>query len=310
MGNFILAQAATIPPPPLPVWEGLRNSWTGWNGTKFDLDVKSAGVCLLVDGVTGWHMPEFDQYLDEYASVDGARYRGERARARSVDWTLGVFGDESPDWLERDRAFWATMRPGSPGMWTVTLPDGSARSLMCRWRDSSPYSFSQDPLMAGWAVYDVSLVAEQPYWEGAPVLSPVWGNEEDPTPFTGEDDEAPSYWISGATSIGSARLRNDGDIDAPVTWTVRGRGAGVDSVSIEGDAGELGFGGVPDGSTLTISTDPTRPLALLDGVDVTGAVNPWDPRAIPSGMSAELGITLVGEGTVQASFKPRWFRAW
>src|SRR5690606_32154320 len=102
-------------------------------------------------------------------------------------------------------------------------------------------------------------------------------NDESPTPFTGNEDEAPSYWISGATSIGSARLQNEGDIDAPLTWTIRGRGAGLTSVSIEGEAGELGFGTVADGETLTISTDPTRPLALLDGVDVTGAVDPWDP---------------------------------
>jgi hypothetical protein len=304
----VYSAAPEIPEPPLPKFLGLSHTWTGWDGTTFDLTEGTAGVFMLLDGVTGMHMPEFDQFLDEHASVDGARYRGERTRVRNPEWTLGIFGDTSPEWRARDVAFWRTMHPGRPGLWTVTDPDGATRTLACRYRSSSEIQFDLDPSKAGWSVYPVTLMAERPYWEGAPINSPVWGEAESED-FTGPDDEAPDYYVAGATSLGSAAMANPGDVDASLVYTVRGVGAGLTSVSIEAAGGELGFGAVAAGSVLRINTDPTAPLATLDGVDVSGSVDPWDPRAIPAGESSALGITMVGEGTVQASFVPRYFRA-
>lgn len=308
MTYVVYSEVPELPEPPLPAYQGFGHTWTGWDGTSFDLAVPSAGVLLLLDGVTGMHLPEFDQYTDEHASVDGARYRGSRTRVRNPDWTLGVFGDTSKEWRARDAAFWRTMRPDLPGLWTVTDPDGATRSLTCRFRSSSEHSYDRDPHLAGWSVYTVSLMAERPFWEGAPVNSPVWGESES-VDFTGPDDEAPSYHVSAATSLGSAALTNPGDVDGWLVWTIKGTGSGLTSVEIEAAGGGLGFGAVAAGETLRIVTDPTLPTATLDGVDVTGEVDPWDPRPIPAGETSPLAITLVGEGTAQASFIPRYLRA-
>lgn len=311
MSNFVLASAPAPPPPPLPVWQGLQHRWDGWNGWSFNLDVESAGVVLLADGATGMHLPEFDQYVDESASVPGGRYRGSRARTRNPEWTLGVFGDTSEVWRARDAAFWGTMRPDKVGVWTVTLPSGERRSLRCRYRSSSEFSYVRDPHEAGWAIYQVTLMAEQPFWEGPEILSPTWGTSEDSLDFTGEDDEAPPYWISGATSLGSASLHNPGDVDGYLTWTIKGGDSGgLTSGTIAADGGTLEFGAVGEGETLVIDTDPTRPVALLDGVDVTGSLDVWDPRPLPAGVTSDLSISLVGNGTIRASFTPRYLRAW
>jgi len=308
MTYVVFSSAPVVPEPPLPRYLGLSHTWTGWDGTSFDLTEGTAGVFMLLDGVTGMHLPEFDQFLDEHASVDGARYRGTRTRVRNPEWTLGIFGESTPEWRARDVAFWRTMHPERPGLWTVTDSDGAARTLTCRFRSSSEIEFGLDPAKAGWSVYPVTLMAERPYWEGAPVHSPVWGTEVSEN-FTGPSDAAPDYYVSGATSLGSAELANPGDVDAHVTYTVRGVGSGLTSVAIAAAGGQLGFGAVAAGSVLRINTDPTAPLATLNGVDVSGLVNPWDPRPIPAGESSPLAITLVGQGTVQGSFVPRYFRA-
>lgn len=308
--SYIVYAAAPIVEPPLPpAFQGLRHTWTGWNGQSFDLSVPTAGILLLQGGVSGLHMPEFDQFLDEHASVDGARYQGSRAKVRNPEWTLGVFGDSSREWRGRDTAFWDTMRPNLPGLWAVTDPDGVSRSLMCRYRSSSEFSYERDPLQAGWAVYQVTLMAERPYWEGAPILSPIWGNAETPVNFTGPADSAPDFYISGATTIGSAALGNPGDVDAHLVWTIKGTGAGLTSVRIQAAGGDMLYGPIAAGSTLTIRTDPVSPLATLNTTDVSGAVSPWDPRPIPAGETSPLLVTLVGEGTAQASFTPRYLRA-
>ncbi len=308
--TYIVYAEAPIPEPPLPpAFQGFHHTWTGWDGTSFDLSVPTAGVQLLQGGLTGLHMPEFDQFLDEAASVDGATFRGDRAKVRNAEWTLGIFGDSSAEWRERDTAFWRTMRSRRPGLWTVTDPDGVSRSLVCRFRSTSEYSYERDPLKAGWAVYQVALLAEQPFWTGAPILSPVWGNTETPVNFTGPSDSAPDYYVSGATTIGSASMTNPGDVDADLTYTAKGTGTGLTSVRIQAAGGDMLYGPVAAGSTLRINTDPAAPLATLDGVDVSGAVDPWDPRPIPAGETSPLAVTLVGQGTLQASFVPRYFRA-
>lgn len=308
--TYVVYAEAPIPEPPLPpAFQGFQHTWTGWDGTSFDLSVPTAGVQLLQDGITGMHMPEFDQYMDEHASVDGARYRGSRVKVRNPEWTLGVFGDSSKQWRERNTALWNTFRPDRPGLHTVTDPDGVSRSLLCRYRSSAELSYARDPLKAGWAVYQVTLLAEQPFWLGAPILSPIWGNAEAPVNFTGPSDSAPDFYISGATTIGSASLTNPGDVDADVAYVAKGTGTGLTSVRIQAAGGDMLYGPVAAGSTLRISTDPAAPLATLDGVDVSGAVSPWDPRAIPAGETSPLAVTLVGQGTLQASFTPRYFRA-
>lgn len=310
MSTYIVYAEAPIPEPPLPpAFQGFQHTWTGGDGTTFNLSVPTAGVQLLQDGISGMHMPEFDQFLDEYSSVDGARYRGDRAKARYPEWTLGVFGDSSEEWRERDTALWNTFRPGRPGLWTVTDPDGVSRSLMCRYRSAPEVLFARDPLKAGWAVYQVPLLAERTFWEGAPILSPTWGTAEDSVDFTGPSDSAPDFYISGATSLGSAVLENPGDVDAWLTWTVKGVGTGLTSVRIQAAGGDMVFGAVNAGSTLRISTAPTSPVATLNGADVSGAVSPWDPRPIPAGETSPVLVTLAGEGTVQASFTPRYYRA-
>jgi len=311
MTNFILAAAPTAPPPPLSVWRGVQHVWQGANGLSFALDAHMTGVVLLQEGVIGLHLPEFDQFVDESASVAGARYRGSRARSREVEWMLGIYGHSSAEFLERDRAFWSTVRPDQPGTWTVILPDGTRRSLRCRFRSADQVMHPHDPVARGWAVYQVTLLAEQPFWQGQEVASPTWGAGDSTTPFTGDEDEAPPFYISSATTLGSASIANPGDVPEWLTYRVEGgTSGGLSGVVIEHSGGKVEFGAVAEGEVLEIRTNPEQPLALLDGADVTGSLVEYDPRPIPPGETTPLAVTLSGSGKIRAFFTPRYYRAW
>lgn len=305
MANLFWAAPYTPPAPPLPLWTGFKHTWTGWDGVSWDLTDPSQGVALLNSGITGMHMPEFDQYLDEYAGVDGARYRGSRAMVRNPEWLVGVYADSSDAWRELDVAFWRSLHPDRPGVWSVTDSVGRVRSLRCRFRSASEHEYGIDPLEAGWALYSVTLLAEGSYWEGEEVQSPTWTAAE-PVDFIDSETLGPPYHPGSATTIDSAKLTNNGDVDEWLTWRVVGP---VDGVSIEAAGGELGYGALTQGEELVITTDPTRPQALLNGSDVSGDVSPWDPRPIPAGETTQLDIQMVGGGTLQASFVPKFFRA-
>jgi hypothetical protein len=305
---YVLASASKLPEPPIPIlFTGLRHTWTGWNGTTFDLTDASAGVGLL-GGLVGMHLPSFEQQLDELAGVDGARYRSSRTRPRNPEWTIGIFGDSTDEWRERDQLWWDTLDPDKPGLWQVTDPEGRSRSLRARLRSSEEHEYPQDPYEAGWSVYSVSLLAEQPYWEGAPILSPVWGSADNQN-FTGPDDAAPSYYIGAASNLSTAEMTNPGKVDAWLSYTITALTGGISSVTINAGGGALGYGAIAAGQTVRIWTDPEQPYALRGTTDVTGTVDPWNPRPIPAGETSPMSITLVGNGTVQASFTPRYYRA-
>lgn len=305
MGMLFFAAPPVPVPPPLPVWQGFRHTWEGWDGTVWDLTNVDQGVAMLSDGVTGLHMPEFDSHLEEYASVPGARFKGSRTLVRNPEWLIGVYGDSSDEWRAVDVAFWKSLHPDRPGVWRVTDSNGRSRSLRCRLRSSSEHQYGVDPLEAGWSLYTVTLLAEAPYWEGEEITSPLWKSAE-PVDFIDGEELGPPYHPGSATTTGNATLTNPGDVDANVVWRAVGP---IDSLELEAAGGALGYGSLSQGETLLISTDPTRPQAWVDGVDVSGTVTPWDPRPIPAGETVHLDVVMTGGGTLQASFRPRYYRA-
>lgn len=307
MAEIFWAAPYTPPTPPIPVWQGFTHTWTGWDGREWPLSDPEKGVALLKDGVTGMHMPEFDQPLDEYASVDGARYRGTRARVRNPEWLIGIYGDTTAAWRKLDVEFWKSMHPDKPGVWTVTDSAGKSRSLRCRFRSTSEHQYGVDPAEVGWSLYTVTLLAEGSYWEGEEISSPTW-TAADPVDFIDSEELGPPYHPGNALTTGDAELTNPGDVDAWLTWQIEAVEA-VTSVDIDAAAGKLGYGAMSQGDVLVISTDPTRPMAELNGEDVSGTIDPWDPRPIPAGETSPLGIDMVGGGAIRATFTPRHFRA-
>ncbi|WP_336715327.1 hypothetical protein [Arthrobacter sp. USHLN218] len=280
----------------------MRHTWTGWDGTVWDLTKPRDGVFLMAEGLEGIDMPDMVQHTHESAVVHGSSWEGYQVTGRKVFWPIYLYHDESSEaWINRDRAFWRTLRPGTVGTWTVELPGSrEQRTLRLRFVGVTPGN-SNDPAFRGWQTYGIEFMVEQPFWEGPPIIR-SWNNGEQ-IPL----DVWPPITVSPYQTIGNATVANPGDVESFVKWTVTGPTTSV-QVGV-GDGIAIANFQVPDGSKLVINTDPRNFEATLDGVDVFPQIQRFDTNmALPPGDPIRLSLAMGGTGSVQAEFTPLYFR--
>jgi hypothetical protein len=292
-------------------WSGIDSmTWTGHDGTVWDLTGWTGGVSLQA-GARGFTMPPLDRFANASAALPGSHWRGWRAQDREVFWPVRVFSDAgSQAWVEYDRAFWATMRPDKVGVWQVVQLSGEARRLSLRFVDDGQAAFATLPALVGWTVYGITLVAEQPFWEGD-TIARTWA-VDDPTPFFGgvANGSGPTFYISSGSQVTNAQISNPGDVDTYPIYTAVGP---FTSLSV-GYAGNLvTLGSVASGQTRIVDTRPDH----LTVVDQNG-VDKWSELGssaqfgapIPPGDPVPLSLSMVGAGSITASITPRFYRAW
>lgn len=316
------AVPAPVSPPPVPPWVKTGMTWTGHDGSIWDLTDPDGGVVLLRDGVEGLHLPTFTQWTRKSPAVPGQTFTGAIAEPRTVVLPLAVYEDTSSlAWIERDRAFWKSMHPRRQGTLTVSpAGSGSSRSLRLRLLPEA-HAYANDPAYARWADYSAVLVADQPFWEGLPVRA-AWGHAP------GQDfyeDQGPHLIniMTGHTTSG-ASLHNAGDEDAWPVWTIIGPSA-TTHMGIGTDIVEIPFE-VADGKALVLDTDPRIRTALeydytpASGDIPSSMVNPMDRTAdltgavkfarVPGGGTAAVNVSLAGNGLIQVELTPLFWRAW
>lgn len=305
-GVFLAAPSLVPTMPDAGHWPGLEFTWTGWDGTIWNLAGGRPSGVALKPGVRGLSMPPLQRYTSGSPATAGSRWRGVRAQEREVFWPLGVYQiTGSQEWLDYDRHFWRTLDPERPGVWTVTQPNGEARHLTCRFVDDGTHAFDIDPSRMGWTTYGITLVAEDPFWHGQPV-NRTWSTTE-ATSFFGAG--APSFFISSSSVLATARIINPGDVDAWPVWTITGPTESVE-VGVGDQIIEVPFG-LLEGESLTIDASPTAQTAIdSHGVERTSELGRTEFAPIRPGQSEQLSLNMVGEGTVSATLTPRYYRAW
>lgn len=286
-------------------WPGLREvRWEAWDGTAWDLLDPQAGT-FLVEGVRGLTMPPATRHTTESPAVAGTDDSDDdHVGEREVFLPLFVYSDAgSQAWVERDRAFWRGLRRRKYGWLVVVHPDGTERRLRCKFVDDGSHAFPVDPTRRGWALYGITLVAPQPYWQGAPVVR-SWKAGE-PVEFF----QADGLHIAPASRIDTATIDNDGDVEAWPVWTIHGPTSSV-TVGVDARVVEVPFT-LAEGESLVIDTHPTvQTAADHAGADRTGELGAVDFAAVEPGDRVALDITLVGTGYVSASLTPLYERAW
>lgn len=314
--------------PPAPAaspWSRLRMSWTA-KGVTWPLTNPAAGLFLL-PGVRGLGSITTERHSTSSPAVAGSRHEGVSVLDRGVFWPLHIFHDQgSVEWMERDRAFWRGMDPKSLGVWEVELPDGSSRRLNLRFRDDGDHTITYDPIRYGWQTYGINLVAEQPFWEGDPVVR-SWKNPEY-QPFF--DPNGPQIInIASSADVSKAKIDNDGDVESYARWFIDGETTTA-AVGVGGLVVDVPFT-VPAGKCLLIESDPDRIGATMYTV-LPGApekpsqrilgvhmVNPVDRSAdlgeadfapIPAGAQVPLSLSLAGTGVVEAMLPSLYRRPW
>lgn len=302
---IILSHAPVAPPVVVNQWVGISCQWIGADGSQWDLDTGMAGAVLQRSGTEGLHEPPITKYSSRSRAFPGKRSRGWRADARAVFWPILVYSHaSSEEWKDRYRAFFDSIHPEQPGTWRIGH-SGEFRELRLTGVYDDPHAFNHDPLVFGWEKFGVKLEADQPFWTGKPVTGGPWSAPV-PTPFI-DPAGSPPFHISAGQAFGAAQMKNPGDVEAWPTWTLVGPLTGIE-LGIGTEIEQIPFT-VPDGSVLTIQTDPRRQTAFLDGVDVTAALGLLRYRAIPPGSEVSLHVDATGTGSIRVSLVPLYFRA-
>lgn len=310
MSNIFLA-LGPVPAPPTPdPWTGVAMSWVGTDGSEWSLEC-SKGVYLLagVEGLTREEAPNLQ--TSESANVSGVTVNGLTFGPRRVFWPTKVYQPEnSTAWLALDKQWAASLNPRGRGVWRVTQPDGTWRELTCRPLLDGANGWRDMPGARSWKHYAIEMIAEDPFWYGPPVESPLW-TQAAPVDYIPELG-APPFHPGSIQTFGDAVMSNPGDETGSLLWTVKALegGAGITSTTLTVAGASTGFGAMAAGDALLIDTDPRNQHATLNGTDVTGQLTTWDFPQIPPGADVPIGIAMTGDGTVQASFSPRFDRAW
>lgn len=315
----MLGLVYATPPLPIPApshaWESLKITWTDYRGRVW-LMCGQTGVKLR-PGVRGFTLPPITHHSLSSPALHGATYRGWRANEREVFWPITVFNDTSAEaWVHHDRDFWEGMHPDREGVWTVETPD-SVRTMRLRVSGDGDHAMEYMPTLFGWQQYELYFTAYDPFWYGEPVTQ-SWGTSE-PVEFFNGASKAPNFNIMSAAALDSAKLTNEGGVDAWPVWEIEGQ---VTSFAVGvGDRQVIGNFVIPEGQRLYIDTDPTKREVLLgdplpgggvadDATDVYKDLASWDFAPIPPGESRPLSLSLSGTGTVKVTINPRHLRAW
>lgn len=319
----ILAPAGALPPPPIPLgpqWYHTRIVWEGWDGSEWELTNPRSPAFITDGGMRGFGRPQFTRYKTEAPAVAGSRYRGFRTSEREVFLPLYMWSDSgSTDFLNWDEQFQATMHPDRPGTLTVAAADGrSTRSLRCRFSDDESDGLDRDPAFRGWCPFGVRLIAEAPYWQGPP-LSYTF-QQADLKPFYSSPGALPfAVQISRGSTIETASVRNDGDVDGFLRHAVHGP---TTSVTIKGT--EFPFA-IADGKAVILDTNPASGWVAWQydvtvddagqfvysntGVDRSKDLGAVDFSPVETGQSVAVPMTMVGNGLVVTTITPNYFRA-
>lgn len=289
----------------------IKAAWTGWDGSEWDL--RSGQVRLTNGGFEGLSMAPVENFTRETALTDGQRYTGWRAQPRKVLMPVLIGQAQSElAWLQLERAWWKTMRPGKEGTLSITAPDGATRTLGLRFEDDGGLPMGKDPSMDRLTLVPFVMTADNPWWSGPQVDRELRGGDAPVNWLGGASGKAAPFVIGRASLLGRVTLDNPGDMPAYPIYRVRGP---VDSWKVE-----IGASAVSSetpllaGETLVVETSPSRQVAYLyaDGVqtNVTRQLVDVNFAAIPAEDSARLDVTLVGNGSMTVEYVPRYFRAW
>ena len=305
-----LRGTVTVAPPPVapPLyqsWNRVQHLFHGWDGSLWDVTDGRNGVYLMPAGVEGMGMPDIEQFTFSSPVVHGFEWEGWRATGRDVHWVIGVFEDSSTEWLELKSAFWKIFRPGKELVWEIVLPNNESFRITVRFKSDDTSVYSRDPVNLGWAIYGITGMCEQPFWEGD-VQSPIWypGSDSD---FFGEDGEGgPDFIISPSSSVSTATITNPGDIEAYMRWELKGpfttATVGLDGKLVTVDSTD-------EGETVVIDTDPRQLTATRDGVDIMSSLGAFEFTPVPEGEDITLSLAMDGTGSIQAFFTPLYFRS-
>lgn len=290
-------------------WGRTKHLFHGWDGSVWDVTDGRDGVFLMPEGIEGMGMPEIQNYTFSSPVVHGVEWEGWRATGRDCHWVIGVFEDSSVEWLEMKKAFWKIFRPGKTMRWEVILPNSERYNLIVRFKEDNTSIYARDPVRLGWAIYGITCMTEQPFWEGEPVSFTFEKSDPGtPTDFFGPTGFGPPFNIGSSNSavIETATLNNPGDVETYARWEAYGP---FSTATVGLNGATVVLPALLAGDVIIIDTDPRNLTAEKNGVDIMKSLGFFDFAEIPPGEDIELSLGLIGTGKIVAGFTPLYMRS-
>lgn len=284
-------------------------TWTDTNGEEWDLI--NGPVALTNAGIQGLGMPITFDTVRQTALVHGQTLQSWRLEPRELFIPITFRDLAEIDVNVIQRMFWDGLALGQNGTLTVTDSNGGVRFIQARLVDDGTATYIVDPYVKVQEMrsFGLTLVADDPWFRG-PTQSFSFGlGPEGTATFFGNGSNATPFYIIKSTGGADSTLTNPGDQDSWITWTIEGP---MTSFDLE-IGGHHIAGAIPvtAGDTLTIETSPLNQIAYLeDGTKVTRDLTAADFAPLPAtGLPVNVGIDVVGTGTITASFAPVYWRA-
>lgn len=300
----IVFAAAVREPSQSKVFDGQFMSWTGYNGEVFALTGDGSNPAMQ-KGVQGLHMPQMIVPSSSSPLAHGEELISYHIPTRQVFWPMIFHAHSAADWRTRHASFFDSFDPQLVGGWTVGKGD-DARILSLVGSFNGNHSFQVDPFATGYAVIGLELSAPQPLWRGRSVRRTFLGAEARADFIPNEPGDV--YYLSSHSPFALANIDNPGNEPAYLTWTVNGPLSSI-KLGVDGAIIEVALP-VPEGSSLTIDTDPAAQFATLDGQDVTAELGFQLFGPVPAGGTSPLVIQAEGTGSVVAELTPLYWRAY
>jgi hypothetical protein len=301
----IILSAPMVEPEAVSVARNNRPmTWTGFDGSEWQLTRPGIPNPRMAPGVKGLHMPPMEVHASSSPLVPGVDLEGYDLPARPVYWPLIFRSRSAEQWREEHAAFFRSFHPIREGSWSVG--EGSdARTLPLTGTFDGSYAFERDPFVTGKALIGVELIAPRPLWRGQPISRTFSGPSDEPFfPLGG----GPPFHISPGATFANASIENPGDEPSYLIWEVTGPQPAGTKLGVGEALIEIPFL-VPDGSKLVIDTDPAAQYASLDGESRDQALGFQIFAPIPAGGKSALVIQAAGSGTVKASHVPLYWMA-
>ncbi len=166
--------------------------------------------------VSGWGAKPYEFVVDPLPR-GGESVRFIRSQAGRVIWPLHIWGQTHQTFLERyreiRRAFMSTVHRRSPGILTVSRPDGRSRQLDVYYEEGFKGEPGEDWLYAN---PKLTLYAPDGYWRDteATIVTRAYS--------PGVSFFNPFGTLSSSQVFGNTVINNPGEVDAWPVWTITG----------------------------------------------------------------------------------------
>jgi hypothetical protein len=279
-------------------------TWTDPSGLVWNLtDISPDLGWFTMSGPAGWGANPIELVTDPLAR-GGEQVRTVRVSPRTISWPLHIYGDTHMEFITRYRqllrAFTSTTYQQTPGILTVSRPNGQSRIIYAYYKEGFEGESGQNWLSASPVI---NLWCPDGYWlDGQDTVISR-------TQPASSNFYSPFYTIGSSQVLGLTSINNPGDVDAWPRWVVTGPMTKLTGISLTLGVQFSVTYTLTEGQQVRITTNRITVRGPGD-INLAGALN-WPDAVLWQLISGENLVQFQVDGAgpttrVDLAFRPRY----